>query len=115
MKFAALSAKDQAGDPTVAPADEVFAAATRAGAQAFGIDAGAIRPGLLADCLLVRSRHPLMTPNFHLLSNLVYSADSSCIDTVICDGRILMQRGAVPGEEEILDAAEAACRRLAAV
>jgi 5-methylthioadenosine/S-adenosylhomocysteine deaminase len=33
---------------------------------------------------------------------MVYSADSSCIDTVICDGKILMQNRHVPGEEEII-------------
>jgi len=33
---------------------------------------------------------------------MIYSADSSCIDTVICDGKILMQNRRVPGEEEII-------------
>ncbi len=33
---------------------------------------------------------------------MVYSADSSCIDTVICNGKILMQNRHVLGEEEII-------------
>jgi 5-methylthioadenosine/S-adenosylhomocysteine deaminase len=33
---------------------------------------------------------------------LVYSANSSCVDTVICDGKIVMEKRVVDGEEEIL-------------
>jgi 5-methylthioadenosine/S-adenosylhomocysteine deaminase len=52
MKFAALIAKAQ-GDPSLLPAEEVFRWASRAGAEAFGIDAGVIAEGKLADCLLI--------------------------------------------------------------
>ena len=38
-------AKIESGDPMCAPAEEIFHAATRGGAQAFGLDAGEIRPG----------------------------------------------------------------------
>jgi 5-methylthioadenosine/S-adenosylhomocysteine deaminase len=42
----------------------------------------------------------------------VYAANGSCVDTVICDGRILMQNKHVPGEQEILDRAADAAYRL---
>ena len=41
--------------------------------------------------------------NHNFVSNLVYAANGSCIDTVICDGKILMQDKKVPGEEEIME------------
>ena len=102
MKFASFLAKVTTGDPEVLPAQQVFEWATRNGAEAFGIDAGVIEVGKLADAILVRLDDPKMTPNHNLISNWVYAADTSCIDTVICDGRIIMQGRHVPGEEEIL-------------
>lgn len=101
MKIAALLAKVSNG-PQALPAAEVLHMATRAGAETFGLDAGVIEEGHLADLLLVRNDQACMTPIFHPESNWVYAADSSLIDTVICDGRILMQGRKVEGEEEIL-------------
>ena len=92
MKFAALLAKASSGDPEVLPAEEALAMATRNGAAAFGIDAGEIREGKLADALLVRLDDVRMQPCHNLVSNWVYAAGSSCIDTVICNGNILMRR-----------------------
>ena len=112
MKFAALSAKNESGEPTAGRDGDILHAATRAGAEAFGIDAGLIEEGKLADALLVDLAHPLMTPDYHLAANLVYSADSSVIDTVICDGRILMENRRIDGEEEILADARRTCVRL---
>ena len=91
MKFAALLAKVSSGDPEILPASEVVAMATRNGAEAFGIDAGVIAPGKLADAVLVDLRGEKMQPCHNLLSNWVYAADSSCIDSVVCQGRILME------------------------
>jgi 5-methylthioadenosine/S-adenosylhomocysteine deaminase len=91
MKFAALLAKFSSGDPRTMPAGEALEVATRNGAEAFGIDAGVIAEGKLADAILVRLDDERMQPCYHLASNWVYAAGSSCIDTVICDGRILMQ------------------------
>lgn len=109
MKIAALLAKVSSG-PQALPAGEVLRMATRAGAETFGWDAGAVEEGRLADLILVRNDRACMTPMFHPESNWVYAADSSLIDTVICDGRMLMQGRKVEGEEEIL----ADARRIAA-
>ena len=89
MKFAALLAKS-GGDPELLPAEEVFRWATRSGAEAFGIDAGAIAEGKLADCLLIDLSDIRMQPCHHLVSNFVYSADSRCIRHVLCNGRIIL-------------------------
>lgn len=109
IKFAALNAKISSMDPTEASADYIFDIATRKGAEAFGIDAGIIAEGKLADCILVDLNNTMLIPNYHLISNMVYSADSSCIDTVICNGKILMQNRVVPGSEEIIEHARRVC------
>ena len=92
MKFAALLAKVSSGDPEVLPAAEALEMATRSGAEAFGLDAGVIREGAPADALLVRLDDPRMQPCHNLVSNWVYAAGSSCIDSVICNGNIVMKR-----------------------
>jgi 5-methylthioadenosine/S-adenosylhomocysteine deaminase len=91
MKFAALVSKACSGNPEVMPAAEAMDMACRQGAEAFGINAGVIAEGKLADAILVDLSDVRMQPCHHLLSNWVYAADSSCIDTVICDGNILME------------------------
>ena len=112
MKFGALGAKLEADRSTACSAPEILTAATRNGALAFGLDAGRLEPGAAADLLLLKRNVSLMVADHNPVSNVVYSADSSCVDTVICDGRILMRGGVVPGEEEIIAAARACCRRL---
>ncbi len=114
MKVAALSAKVQAAQPTAGRDRDVFAAATTAGCALFDIDGGEIAEGKLADALLLRLNHPLMLGDYNLIANLVYSADSSVLDTLICDGKILMRNGKVDGEEEILARNREICRKIAA-
>ena len=114
MKTVALRGKDITGDPKAMKAADVFRAATRSGAEAFGIDAGVIEEGRLADCILVDLNNHNLAPGFNLISDMVYAADSSCIDTVICDGRILMRGGHIDGEEEIISEARETAKRLTA-
>jgi 5-methylthioadenosine/S-adenosylhomocysteine deaminase len=108
MKFAALSAKDQSRNATVAPAHVIFDTATLKGAEAFNIQAGTIAERRLADAILVDLCQPAMVPNHHLISNMVYAADTSCIDSVLCDGRLLMHNRIIPGEQDIIEAAQRA-------
>lgn len=111
MKLAALIGKAWRKDPEALPAGEMLEAATVSGADIFGLKAGRIGEGYLADLSLVDLRMPAFTPNFNFVSNLVYAANGSCVDTVICNGRILMENKKVPGEEVILErAAERAYR-----
>lgn len=112
MKVASLLAKVSSMDPTAMSAGEALDAATVAGARMYGLDGGRIATGQLADCILVDLDNVRMVPNHHLVSNLVYSANSSCVDTTICDGRVLMRGGRVEGEEEILAQVRATLARL---
>lgn len=88
MKFAALLAKVN-GDPSLLPATEVFRWATVNGARAFGIDAGEISKGKLADAVLVDLGRSCMQPCHNLVSNYVYSADTSVLRYVMCNGRVV--------------------------
>lgn len=106
MKFAALLAKVSYNDSSLLSANQVFAWATKNGAEAMGINAGKIKEGKLADCLIIDLNNDRLIPNHNLISNWVYSADSRCIETVICNGNILMENHIIPNEEEILNKAK---------
>ena len=103
MKVTALLHKFATDRPTTATAKEVFDAATVGGARALGVDAGAVEVGRLADLVLIDLRRPELTPMHDLVSNVVYAATSDCVDTVICDGRVVMESRRVPGEAGILE------------
>ena len=114
MKVGALGAKQEFGGPTACHAEELFLAATRTGAEAFGIDAGVITPGRLADIMLIDLDTPMMVADHNLISNVVYAADSSCVATLICNGKVLMQDRHVPGEKEVIREARRCAKHLRA-
>lgn len=102
MKTSAMIQKAWRDDPSAMPLDELLAMATSNAGKALGLNVGKIEEGALADILIVD------TENYHFLSpgpfqaNLVYSAHSDCIDSVICKGEFVMRNRVVPGEREIL-------------
>ena len=53
-----------------------------------------------------------MTPHYDIISNLVYSAGSAGVDTVIIAGNIVMENKKVEGEDKIIEAAEKAAEKL---
>ena len=112
MKFAALTNKAHCQDPSAMPAQEIYRASTCTAAQIFGLNCGEIAEGKLADCILIDLNHPQVVPLFNLSSNLVYSANEGCVDTTICNGKVLMQNREVPGEEEIVSQAREAASKL---
>ena len=103
MKIGSLLQKSYFNDETIMPAKEIFSIATENGAKALGLNAGKIEEGKLADVLLIDLKKPELTPNHDLISDLVYSANGSAVDTTICNGKILMKNRRVEGEEEILE------------
>lgn len=108
MKLAALNGKAAWNDPTIWTAEETFKIGTEVAETLTGFKTGKIKEGYLADICLVNLNLPEMVPNFNLISNLVYSANGNVVDTVICDGKVLMENRYVPGEEEIMEKAEKA-------
>lgn len=114
MKIGSLTAKRRDQDPRSGRAADLWTMATAGGADAFEIEAGRIAVGQLADALLIDLEQPAMIADHDLVTNLVHSADSTVVDTVICDGRVLMAGRVVPGEAEIVAAARDAAARVRA-
>ncbi len=103
MKITALVQKGWRGDPTSLPIKELITLATENGGKSLGLESGVIREGYLADLTLIDIDSVAFTPNINFYANLIYSANSSCVDTVICDGKIVMENKKVLGEREIID------------
>ena len=102
MGLLALIHKGTHGTPQCISAHEVLDMATRNGARALRIDAGRIEEGAVADLALVDTDNTFFLSPGPFLANLVYSAHSDCIDSVICDGKFLMRHREIPGEREII-------------
>lgn len=114
MKTASLLQKVSLHDPTALPAMDVFRMATLNGAKALGVKSGLIEEGRLADLVVLNTRRPHLTPWRNPASHLVYSASGADVDTVICDGRILLLEGElkVLDEEYVMEVAEGAAEEL---
>lgn len=103
MKFAALLQKHNSGDPEIMKASEIFSIATGEENNFFPNLSGTIKTGSFADCLLLDQNNTELIPAHNLTSNLVYSSNGNCVDTVICNGKILMENRKIKDEEEIID------------
>ncbi|UCD37157.1 MAG: amidohydrolase [Fidelibacterota bacterium] len=112
MKFGALLQKLGEENPAALPAAEVFQLATSKAGSAFRLEAGELREGMLADLLLIDLNEVHLIPHHDLLNNLVYSAQSSSVDTTICDGKILMKHRVIEDEEEVKQKAQEVARDL---
>lgn len=111
-KIAALSGKNQANSTKAAQVNDIFNLATANGFEALGLKAGKIKEGYLADFMLIDLNHHAVLPNINLISNMIYSADSSCITDVFCNGVPLMQNRCVKDEEQITHYFKEACKEL---
>lgn len=112
MKIAALSGKNIANNSTAAKVQDVFDIATKNGFEALGVHAGQIKEGFEADFMLVDLNNFALLPNYNLVSNMVYAADSSCITDVFCAGKQVLKNGHVENEEEIISNFKRACKEL---
>lgn len=113
MKTSAILQKAWRGDPKAMPLDELLDCATVNGAKALGINAGRIEEGALADLAIVDTDNSFFLSPGSFLANLIYSAHSDCIDSVICNGRFVMRSREVQGEKEILEQAGKVIGKLA--
>ena len=98
-------------DPTSVPAETVLEMATINGAKAMGLEdkIGSLEIGKLADFIIFDMDKPHLTPVWDPVSAIVYSAHGSDVDTVVCDGKVLMEHRQVKtlDERSILEE----CRR----
>jgi 5-methylthioadenosine/S-adenosylhomocysteine deaminase len=93
----------------VTPA-QALAMATRNGARAFGLDAGVIAAGKLADVVLLRRDTPAYRPMNDVVNQIVFCENGSNVDTVLVNGEVVVEGGKLTkvDEMEVLRLAESA-------
>ncbi len=104
VRTAALLHKGVTMDPTVVPAIEALRMATVNGAHAMGLkDTGLLKAGQKADLILLDFHKAHLLPRWGTVSHIVYSAQASDVDTMIVDGKIIMQNRKIKtiDEEEV--------------
>ncbi len=121
MRLAALLAKGIGGDPTVVPARQALAMATRLGAAALHMDhlTGSLEPGKRADLIVLDLSSLHNVPHFDrdpdsLYARIVYAAKSTDVTDVMCNGRWLMRDRTLRTlhEAELRREAQALARRI---
>jgi cytosine/adenosine deaminase-related metal-dependent hydrolase len=118
MRLAALLPKVRLG-PTAMVARDVFEMATLGGARALGLEKeiGSIEVNKRADLVLLDMGRLHSTPaGPDLYGQIVYSGSARNVDTVLVDGRIVVERGELVGvdESELVRRAESEVARVAA-
>lgn len=94
MKLAPLLQKGTLLDPTVFTPAQTFAAATSNGALAMGYqDLGLLKPGYLADVILLDTSDSCFCPGNDLESDLVYAANGANVTMTMVNGRVLYRDG----------------------
>ena len=111
MKFTALLQKHAVVDPTVLTPKEVLDMASVQPAKAMGLNYG-IEEGCVADLMLLDINVPAGVPFTDLASNLVYSLNGSIVDSLICDGKIVMKNRQIENEKQILKNAQDAANEI---
>ena len=89
-------------DPACMSASDVFRMATESGAKLLGIDAGVLEEGKLADLIVVDTTKAHFGPVHDVIQNLVYCGKENDVETVIINGRIIMQDGVIKTVDEKL-------------
>lgn len=80
-------------DPTVMDARTVVRMATIEGAKALGMEKkiGSLEPGKKADMIVIGLNEPHLMPLYCAYSHLVYAASGADVDTVIINGKVVME------------------------
>jgi 5-methylthioadenosine/S-adenosylhomocysteine deaminase len=93
MSTAAKVQKAVSGDPTVLDSKTALLMATRNGAEILGLGdiTGSIKPGKKADLVIASFDQPHLTPIYDVYSHITYSMRSSDIETVMINGKIIVE------------------------
>ncbi len=93
MRLVSYLANLKQEDPTAVPAETVLEMATINGAKAMGIadQVGSLERGKKADFIVLDMDKPHLVPAPDPVSTIVYAASGSDVDTVVIDGKVIMQ------------------------
>jgi 5-methylthioadenosine/S-adenosylhomocysteine deaminase len=112
MKTSAMIQKAWRKDASVMPLADILAMATENAGKGLGLNIGKVEEGAEADLLIIDTdNYSFLSPG-SFLANLIYSAHSDCVDSVICQGRFVMKNRVVPCEREILDSARKILKKI---
>ncbi len=102
MRTAAFLQKVSTMNPQVLPAERTLHMATLGGAQALGMasEIGSLEVGKKADLIVVDLTASHMRPVNKIENSLVYCASSHDVETVVCDGRMVMENGHIATFDE---------------
>ena len=116
MKTAAYLQKVNTMEPTSINAYQILKMATIEGAKVLGLEneIGTLEVGKKADIIFVKTDKIHMCPENDIPSNIVYSANGADIDTVIVDGKIIMQNRKMINldEKEVMKQVKKIAKRL---
>jgi 5-methylthioadenosine/S-adenosylhomocysteine deaminase len=95
VNLAALQYKDARMDLGAVSAEAALEMGTLSAARAFGMgdNLGSIEAGKKADLVLFDTHRPEWQALFNPVNNLVYNADGRSVDTVIVDGKVVLEGG----------------------
>ena len=94
MRLTALTQKYRAKDAMVMPLDTILDVAFQGGARVLRQPKfGNLKPGMLADLVLLRQDRAAAQPVIDQAANLVYSLGAQDVNTVICNGQVLYRDG----------------------
>ena len=93
LRLLALAQKHISSDPVEMPVANVLEIAFEGSARVLHMadDLGSIEPGKLADIALLRQDGLHLAPRYNPAATLIYSARASDVDTVICNGKVLLR------------------------
>jgi 5-methylthioadenosine/S-adenosylhomocysteine deaminase len=96
MHLCSLGTKTQRLDPTQMPPETVLEMGTIHGAKAalWYDEIGSLEKGKKADIAIFETRKPEWRPILNPIANFIYACRGGA-DTVLCDGKVLMENGAV--------------------
>ena len=116
MNATALIYKGNLQDPQAVSAKDIFDFVTINAAKAVGMEnqIGIIKEGAKADLCIINTNTPAFRPKNNMLSALSYSASGYEVETVIANGKVLMENKILTtiDEEKIYYEIEKICERI---
>ncbi len=102
MSTAAKVHKAVSGDPAAVDARQAMLMATRWGAESLGLGniTGSLEEGKAADIVLADLNKPHLVPLYDIYSHIVYSMNASDVETVLVNGKVVLDNGKLTAADE---------------